>query len=144
MAPRLFAGFPTELCGPLHLSFLLAFFPLALSVILSLLPVVMILDRPHLVFPRKPLSAPDHGSVCVCHFLCQRTYAMQKKIERQGDQASCCSPGLTKLGSEMGSTGRRPGVHLQIDDVNNIVSDLATFPLPHRAVSQISGSALNG
>ena len=29
------------------------------------------------------------------------------------------------------------------DDVNHIVSDLATFPFHHRAVSQVSGSALN-
>ena len=31
----------------------------------------------------------------------------------QGDQASRCSPGLTKLGSEMGNTERRLGVYLQ-------------------------------
>ena len=30
-----------------------------------------------------------------------------------------------------------------MDDVNNIVSDPATFPFPHRVVSQVSGSALN-
>ena len=28
------------------------------------------------------------------------------------------------------------------DDVNHIVSDLATFPFHHRAVSQVSGSAI--
>ena len=85
MAPRLFAGFPTELCGPLHLSFLLAFFPLALSVILSLLPVVMILDRPHLVFPRKPLSAPDHGSVCVCVTSCVKGHTQcRKRLKGRG------------------------------------------------------------
>ena len=45
--------------------------------------------------------------VCVCPALFRRVSS------RQGDQASRCSPGLTKLGSEMGSAERRLGVYLQ-------------------------------